>query len=84
MLQVVKVGLASETARQQAEESGVQNGATQTLLQDYNITPTNSMMRTPRTPAVGGDSVLQVTAFVRKSVYGVSDQVSHKPACCDR
>ena len=40
ILQVVKVGLASETARQQAEESGIQNGATQTLLQDYNITLT--------------------------------------------
>lgn len=58
-LQVVKVGLASENARQQAEEAGIQNGATQTLLQDYNITPTNSMLRTPRTPSTN-DSILQV------------------------
>ena len=53
------MGLASENARQQAEEGGIQNGATQTLLQDYNITPTNSMMRTPRTPSTN-DSILQV------------------------
>lgn len=56
--EVVKVGLASENARQQAEEAGIQNGATQTLLQDYNITPTNSMLRTPRTPSTN-DSILQ-------------------------
>lgn len=56
--EVVKVGHASESARQQAEETGVQNGATQGLLQDYNITPSNSMLRTPRTPA-STDTLMQ-------------------------
>ncbi|KAL3882692.1 hypothetical protein ACJMK2_029005 [Sinanodonta woodiana] len=56
--EVVKVGQASEYARQQAEEGGVQNGATQALLQDYNITPNTAALRTPRTPAVH-DNILQ-------------------------
>ncbi|KAK3089147.1 hypothetical protein FSP39_001265 [Pinctada imbricata] len=56
--EVVKVGQASEYARQQAEESGAQNSASQALLQDYNITPGTAHLRTPRTPAVQ-DNILQ-------------------------
>lgn len=55
----MKVGQASEYARQQAEETGAQNGASQALLQDYNVTPSLGNLRTPRTPATQ-DNVLQV------------------------
>lgn len=55
--EVVKVGQASEYAKQQAEETGVENGASQALLQDYNIT-SSANLRTPRTPAVQ-DNILQ-------------------------
>lgn len=58
--QVVKVGYASENARAQAEESGAQNGATQSLLQDYSVTPGSSVLRTPRTPALASDILMQV------------------------
>lgn len=60
------MGQASEYARQQAEEGGVQNGATQALLQDYNITPNTAALRTPRTPAVQ-DNILQVSKCFCKS-----------------
>jgi hypothetical protein len=46
--QVVKVGQASEYGRQQAEETGAQNGASQALLQDYSLTPSAAHLRTPR------------------------------------
>lgn len=62
--EVVKVGQASEFARQQAEESG-EGGATRALLSDYNAiqTPGGAMsLRTPRTPAMQ-DNVLQVRQF---------------------
>lgn len=59
--QVVKVGQTSEYARQQAEESGAGNAASQALLQDYNITQGVANLRTPRTPAQQ-DSVLQVSS----------------------
>lgn len=49
--EVVKVGQASEFARQQAEESGLQDSATQALLSDYSITQNVDKLRTPRTPA---------------------------------
>lgn len=55
--EVVKVGQASEYAKQQAEETGAENGASQALLQDYNIT-SSANLRTPRTPAVQ-DNILQ-------------------------
>ena len=48
--QVVKLGKASEAARELAEEVGVTNGASQTLLADYTVTP-GQAMRTPRTPS---------------------------------
>ncbi|KAK7078702.1 CDC5 cell division cycle 5-like protein [Halocaridina rubra] len=48
--QVVKLGKASEAARELAEEVGGGSGASQTLLADYTVTP-GQAMRTPRTPA---------------------------------
>ena len=59
MLQVVKVGQASEYARQQAEEAGIKDGASQALLSDYSVTPNVANLRTPRTPAAQ-DTILQV------------------------
>ena len=58
--EVVKVGQASEVARQQAEEAGIQGGASQALLNDYSsLTPGMSApLRTPRTPAAQ-DTILQ-------------------------
>ncbi|XP_021355301.1 cell division cycle 5-like protein [Mizuhopecten yessoensis] len=56
--EVVKVGQASEYARQQAEESGTQDGASQALLQDYSLNPGSTNLRTPRTPALQ-DNILQ-------------------------
>ncbi|XP_071506962.1 cell division cycle 5-like protein [Diadema antillarum] len=55
--EVVKLGQASENARQIAEEGAV-NGASDTLLSDYNMTPGPGNLRTPRTPATH-DTVLQ-------------------------
>lgn len=55
---VVKIGQASEYARQQAEDGGIKDGASQALLQDYNVTPHSVNLRTPRTPA-SEDTVLQ-------------------------
>ena len=58
--EVVKVGQASEVARQQAEEAGIQGGASQALLNDYSsLTPSVGNLRTPRTPAAQ-DTILQV------------------------
>ncbi|XP_054720958.1 cell division cycle 5-like protein [Uloborus diversus] len=54
--QVVKLGKASETAREAAEESG--NKVSETLLPDYNLTPTVLNSRTPRTPATSRDTIL--------------------------
>ncbi|XP_013401217.1 cell division cycle 5-like protein [Lingula anatina] len=48
---VVKLGQASEYARQQAEEAGIQDGASKALLSDYSVTPNAANLRTPRTPA---------------------------------
>lgn len=58
---MVKLGVASEVARQAAEESDVANSASSTLLSEYSVT--NNMatgLRTPRTPAAQ-DKILQVT-----------------------
>jgi len=57
--EVVKVGQASEYARQQAEESGPLDGASRALLSDYSVTPNLGGLRTPRTPAVQ-DNILMV------------------------
>lgn len=54
--QVVKLGKASEAAKEAAEETG--NKASEALLADYSITPSMANLRTPRTPA-GQDKILQ-------------------------
>lgn len=56
--EVVKVGQASEIARQTAEESGITNSASSTLLSEYNVTNNSIALRTPRTPA-SQDRILQ-------------------------
>ncbi|XP_071113531.1 cell division cycle 5-like protein [Haliotis cracherodii] len=56
--EVVKVGQASEYARQQAEEASRGDSASRGLLQDYNATPNAVNLRTPRTPAAQ-DTILQ-------------------------
>ena len=62
IVQVVKIGQASEYARQQAEEAGGRDAATQQLLSDYTNAPSgsNQALRTPRTPAMQ-DNILQVS-----------------------
>lgn len=60
--EVVKMGVASEVARQAAEESEAGNAASSTLLSEYSVT--NNMtagLRTPRTPAAQ-DRILQVAS----------------------
>ncbi|NXG10099.1 CDC5L protein, partial [Sakesphorus luctuosus] len=56
--EVVKVGQASEIARQTAEESGITNSASSTLLSEYNVTNNSIALRTPKTPAAQ-DRILQ-------------------------
>jgi len=56
--EVIKVGQANEFARQQVEDSGREDSASRGLLQDYNLTPGNVNLRTPRTPAAQ-DNILQ-------------------------
>lgn len=53
--QVVKLGRASEVAREVATESGIQ--MTDSLIADYSITP--QATNTPRTPAPQTDRILQ-------------------------
>lgn len=57
--EVVKVGQASEIARQTAEESGITNSASSTLLSEYSVTNSSIALRTPKTPAAQ-DRILQV------------------------
>ncbi|CAO2597059.1 Cell division cycle 5-like protein [Lemmus lemmus] len=56
--EVVKVGQASEVAEQTAEESGITNSASSTLLSEYKVTDNSIVLRTPRTPA-SQDRILQ-------------------------
>ncbi|XP_076155441.1 cell division cycle 5-like protein [Alosa pseudoharengus] len=56
--EVVKLGQASEIARQTAEESGITNSASSALLSEYNVTNNTMALRTPRTPAAQ-DKILQ-------------------------
>ncbi len=57
--QVVKLGKASEAAKEAASETG--SRASQTLLSDYALTnPGMTALRTPRTPAPMTDKILQV------------------------
>ena len=53
--QVVKLGQATEMAKQQVADNG--NMATETLLGDYNLTPDLNKLRTPLLPTAQ-DSVL--------------------------
>ena len=65
---IIKVGQASELARQQAEETGALGGATNALLNDYSISTGDRIanLRTPRTPAVQ-DNILMVSRIARLS-----------------
>ncbi|XP_051935375.1 cell division cycle 5-like protein [Hippocampus zosterae] len=57
--EVVKMGVASEVARQAAEESESANGASSALLSEYSVTNNMSgALRTPRTPATQ-DRIMQ-------------------------
>ena len=53
--QVVKLGQATEIAKQQVSENGTT--ATETLLGDYNLTPDLNKLRTPQLPTTQ-DSIL--------------------------
>uniref|UniRef100_A0A1E1XSG6 Putative mrna splicing protein cdc5 myb superfamily n=1 Tax=Amblyomma sculptum TaxID=1581419 RepID=A0A1E1XSG6_AMBSC len=57
--QVVKLGRASETAREAAQEAGHQ--ASEALLADYSLTPgaAAGTLRTPKAPALSRDTILQ-------------------------
>ncbi|KAG1677882.1 Cell division cycle 5-like protein [Nymphon striatum] len=55
--QVVKLGKASETARESFEDGT--NQASETLLSNYSVTAGDPNLRTPRTPASGRDTILQ-------------------------
>uniref|UniRef100_A0A4W4F847 Cell division cycle 5-like protein n=1 Tax=Electrophorus electricus TaxID=8005 RepID=A0A4W4F847_ELEEL len=56
--EVVKLGQASEIARQTAEESGITNSASSALLSEYSVTNNAMALRTPQTPAAQ-DKILQ-------------------------
>lgn len=56
--EVVKMGQASENARQIAAEASGEDSASQALLSDYSATPGPEGLRTARTPAAQ-DNVLQ-------------------------
>lgn len=60
--QVVKLGRATEVAREVAIESG-SGPASDALLTDYSI-GTGAAMKTPRTPAPQTDRILQVIELV--------------------
>lgn len=54
--QVVKLGRASEVAKEMAAESGITT--TENLLQDYTITPQTNAATTIRTPAYANDRIM--------------------------
>lgn len=73
--EVVKLGLASEVARQAAEESESGGSVSSALLSEYSVTNTMTTgLRTPRTPAAQ-DKILQVTHTAYLSSLGLSDHV---------
>lgn len=77
--EVVKLGQASEIARQTAEESGITNSASSALLSEYNVTNNSMALRTPQTPAAQ-DKILQVSqSFFFKSVI---PKHFHVKSCC--
>jgi pre-mRNA-splicing factor CDC5/CEF1 len=66
--EIVKVGQASEYARQQAEELSGQDAASQLLLNEYSVTTGPIGLRTPRTPATQ-DTVLMVCTTLVTLIY---------------
>ncbi len=59
MEQIVKLGKASEAARESVTDSdGTSMRASDTLLADYSVTP-GTALRTPRTPMPQQDKILQ-------------------------
>lgn len=66
----MKLGQASEIARQTAEESGITNSASSALLSEYNVTNSSMALRTPQTPAAQ-DKILQVSQCF---VFNLSNQ----------
>ena len=78
---VVKVGQASEYARQQAEESGDKEGASQALLSEYSMKQNVGSLRTPRTPAQQ-DTILQVCVAVLRHLGVVSRVVLGRKLQC--
>ncbi|MGH0135288.1 UNVERIFIED_CONTAM: hypothetical protein FKN15_000854 [Acipenser sinensis] len=67
--EVVKLGQASELARQTAEESGITNSASSALLSEYNVTNNAMALRTPKTPAAQ-DRILQFSVSSRTPTNG--------------
>lgn len=66
--EVVKLGVASEVARQAAEESESANSASSTLLSEYSVTNTMATgLRTPRTPAAQ-DRIMQVIKTLKSKM----------------
>ena len=63
MEQIVKLGKASEAARENVAAGGEggdgSTRASDALLADYAVTPSNASLRTPRTPMPQTDRVLQ-------------------------
>ncbi|KPM01206.1 cell division cycle 5-like protein [Sarcoptes scabiei] len=57
--QVVKLGRASESAKDVAEESG--NSASETLLADYSVISSVNSIRTPKTSAFSRDNIMAET-----------------------
>ena len=58
MEQIVKLGKASEAAREAVAEDGAEARPSDTLLANYSVTP-GSALRTPRTPMAAQDKILQ-------------------------
>lgn len=71
----MKLGQASEIARQTAEESGITNSASSALLSEYNVTNNSMALRTPQTPAAQ-DKILQVyISFIICQNHGKSSLI---------
>ena len=58
MEQIVKLGKASEAARESVTEDGAEARASDTLLANYSVTP-GTALRTPRTPMASQDNIMQ-------------------------
>ncbi|VDO95206.1 unnamed protein product [Soboliphyme baturini] len=56
---IIKLGRATEAARESVEESAESGSASSALLSDYSVTHTAASLRTPRVSGTGSDSILQ-------------------------